>query len=95
MSFADERDLKLLDNDKYTFFVLRRIIGNECRLLITDHEKLIICYSGEPFPVCVRILAGIFVISSALTIVLFLIRGRKEHEGRSDLYHWMEERGFA
>ena len=51
MSFADERDLKLLDNDKYTFFVLRRIIGNECRLLITDHEKLIICYSGEPFPV--------------------------------------------
>lgn len=51
MSFADERDLKLLDNDKYTFFVLRRIIGNDCRLLITDHEKLIICYSGEPFPV--------------------------------------------
>ena len=50
---------------------------------------------GEPFPVCVRILVGIFAVSSVLTIVLFLIRGRKEHEGRTDLYHWMEERGFA
>ncbi len=51
MNGADERDLKLLDNDKYTFFVLRRIIGGDCKLLITDHEKLIICFSSEPFPI--------------------------------------------
>ena len=51
MNFADERDLKLLDNDKYTFFVLRRIMGSDCELFITDHEKIIICYSSEPFPV--------------------------------------------
>ncbi len=25
-SFVDERDFKILENDKYTFFVLRRII---------------------------------------------------------------------
>ena len=51
MNFADERDLKLLDNDRYTFFVLRRIMGSDCELFITDHEKIIICYSSEPFPV--------------------------------------------
>ena len=51
MNFADERDLKLLDNDRYTFFVLRRIMGSDCKLFITDHEKIIICYSSEPFPV--------------------------------------------
>ena len=51
MNGADERDLKLLDNDRYTFFVLRRILGGDCKLFISDHEKLIICYTGEPFPV--------------------------------------------
>ena len=49
--FADERDYKLLENDKYTFFVLGRIMGGECNLLLTDHEKLIICFSGNPYPV--------------------------------------------
>lgn len=50
-NFADERDLKLLEDDKFTFFVLRRIIGEGCRLLLTDHERLIICHSDNPFPV--------------------------------------------
>lgn len=49
--FVDERDLKLLENDKYTFFVLRRIIGGKCELLLTDHERLILCFTGHPFPV--------------------------------------------
>lgn len=50
-SFADERDFKILNRDKYTFFVLRRIIGGKCELLLTDHERLIICFTGKPFPV--------------------------------------------
>ena len=50
-SFADERDLKILENDKYTFFVLRRIIAGECRVLLTDHERLIICHTNNPFPI--------------------------------------------
>ena len=50
---------------------------------------------GEPFPVCVRILLAIFAVSTVLTIILFLIRGKKEQAGRSNLYHWMEEKGFA
>ena len=50
-SFADERDYKLLENDKYTFFVLRRIMSGKCELLLTDHERLIICFSTSPFPV--------------------------------------------
>ena len=50
-NFVDERDYKLLENDKYTFFVLGRIMGGECELLLTDHERLIVCFSCRPFPV--------------------------------------------
>ena len=49
--FVDERDYKLLENDKYTFFVLQRIIGEKCELLLTDHERLIVCFTGNLFPV--------------------------------------------
>ncbi|MBE5894661.1 MAG: GNAT family N-acetyltransferase [Lachnospiraceae bacterium] len=48
--FVDERDYKLLEGDKYTFFVLRRIIDGPCKLLLSDHERLIICFSEEPYP---------------------------------------------
>ena len=50
-SFVDERDYKALEKDKYTFFVLGRIIGEECELLFTDHERLMICLSNHPHPV--------------------------------------------
>ena len=50
-NFADERDYKLLDQDKYTFSVMSRIIRGELELCLTDHEKLIICFSGQPYPV--------------------------------------------
>lgn len=50
-SFVDERDLKILENDRYTFFVLRHVIGGRCKLLLTDHERLILCFSDHPYPV--------------------------------------------
>lgn len=50
-NFVDERDYKILEGDKYTFFVLRRIMGGRCELLLTDHERLIICFSGKPAPI--------------------------------------------
>ena len=50
-NFADERDYKILEGDKYTFFVLRRIIGGKCDLLLSDHDHLIVCFSQSPFPV--------------------------------------------
>ena len=50
-SFVDERDYKLLEKDKYTFSVMSRIIGEECALRLSDHERLIICFTGQPFPV--------------------------------------------
>lgn len=50
-SFVDERDYSLLDSDKYTFSMLSRIMGGECNLLLTDHERLIICFSNDPYPV--------------------------------------------
>ena len=49
--FADERDYKLLENDKYTFSILAGKMGGECELLLTDHENLIICFSSDPYPV--------------------------------------------
>ena len=50
-TYVDERDYKLLETDKYTFFVLKRIMGGECKLLLSDHERMIICFTGHPFPV--------------------------------------------
>ena len=50
-SFADERDFSILEDDKYTFFVLRHIISGTCKLLLTDHERLILCFTDHPFPV--------------------------------------------
>ena len=49
--FADERDYKLLEQDKYTFSMLGRIMGGGCGLLLTDHERLIVCFSCDPYPV--------------------------------------------
>lgn len=50
-SFVDERDYKLLEGDKYTFSVLSRIISGENSLLLSDHERMIVCFTGQPFPV--------------------------------------------
>lgn len=50
-SFVDERDYKILENDKYTYFVLSRIMGGKCELLLTDHERLIVCFTCKPYPV--------------------------------------------
>ncbi len=50
-TFVDERVFSLLENDKYTFFVLGRIMKGECRVLLSDHERRIICHSGNPYPV--------------------------------------------
>ena len=50
-AFVDERDYKLLNGDKYTFSVLSRIVSGDNSLLLTDHKKLIICFTGQPFPV--------------------------------------------
>ena len=49
--FVDERDFRLLESDPYTFFVLRRIIGGEVCLLLSDHRRLILCFSEHPYPV--------------------------------------------
>ena len=50
-TYVDERDYKLLETDKYPFFVLKKIMGGECNLLLSDHERLILCFTGHPFPV--------------------------------------------
>ena len=45
-NYVDERDYKLIENDKYTFFVLGKIMGGECilrRLVATDA-----IISGQP-----------------------------------------------
>lgn len=49
--FIIEKDFELLKPDKYTFFVLDRIMRGSPEVLISDHERLIICFSERPFPV--------------------------------------------
>ena len=50
-TFANEKDFELLEQDKYTFFVLKRILCGDCQLILSDHSRLIICFSCSPFPV--------------------------------------------
>ena len=50
-TFVDERDDKLLDQDRYTFYVLRRVMKRECELLLSDHERFILCFTSHPYPV--------------------------------------------
>lgn len=50
---------------------------------------------GEPFPSAVKILLAIFICSSVLTVILFVIRGKKELAGKTNLYDVMEAHGFA
>ena len=50
-NFTDDRDLDLLMRDKYTFFVMRRVLNQDGNILFSDHEKLILCYTGVPYPV--------------------------------------------
>ncbi|MBO7453268.1 MAG: YhgE/Pip domain-containing protein [Clostridiales bacterium] len=50
---------------------------------------------GEPFPMSVRILLLIFLASTLLTVFLFVIRGKKEQKGKTNLYDVMEAHGFA
>lgn len=52
-NFVTETDYKLLTNDKYTFFVLGRIIKGTVEILLTNHKNLIICFSEAPYPVWV------------------------------------------
>ena len=50
-TFINEKDLELLNKDRYTFSVMKRIINDKCALLLSDHEKLIMCFTGQPYPV--------------------------------------------
>ena len=49
--FYNERDYENIRKDKYTFSVMSRIIGEECTLRLSDHERIIFCFTGQPFPV--------------------------------------------
>ena len=45
--------INLLEEDKYTFSVLRSILTKKCEFILTDNEQYIICYSYKPFPIWV------------------------------------------
>lgn len=49
--YVDERDFNLLSSDKYTFFVLNKVLKTECDVIMSDHEKMIICHTCAPYPV--------------------------------------------
>ena len=68
----DDKDLRLLDKDKYTFAVLRRVWIDECMLKLTDHRNYIICHSEEPYPIWIWTEDGI--TDSVMDTVYRLVR---------------------
>ena len=50
-NFVNEQDFELLKQDDCTFQVLDRILKGPCDVIRSDHEKLILCHSEEPYPV--------------------------------------------
>lgn len=50
-SFVNEKDFVLLNQDKYTFEVLTRILKGECEIIRSNHENLLFCHSESYYPV--------------------------------------------
>lgn len=50
-TYVNDEDIVLLDTDRYTFEVLKRIIRGKCELICSNHHDLIICHSESPYPV--------------------------------------------
>ena len=50
---------------------------------------------GASYKTAIAVLVSIFAISTTLTIILFMIRGKEAEQGRKNLYEVMEEHGFA
>ena len=50
---------------------------------------------GEECSHCIAILLAILIVSSLLTILLFMVRAKEEETGHKSLYNIMEEKGFA
>lgn len=48
---VDQRDFQLLEQDRYTFSVLSRVLRGDCHCIRTDHERFILCHTMQPYPV--------------------------------------------
>lgn len=44
-------DISLLKKDKYTFFVLGKVMYGNCKMIFTDHNNFIICYVDDIHPI--------------------------------------------
>ena len=97
--FVDERDYKLLEKDSYTFFVLSRIMGGKCELVLTDHERLIICSSCSPFPVWIWTADGATEADMERVYKLAIERlfpdGGRRFNLKYELAHYFIERAAA
>ena len=49
--FVNEKDYALLSRDRFTFDVMARNLSSDCRLILSDHENVVLCYSIPPFPI--------------------------------------------
>ena len=52
-------DIHLLNNDKYTFFVLGKVMYGNCKMIYTDHKNFIICYVDDIHPIWIWTKDGI------------------------------------
>ena len=49
--FVNEQDFALLRGDRVSFSVLDSILRGPCAILWSDHRRLILCHSTQPYPV--------------------------------------------
>ena len=49
--FVNDKDFALLEQDRYTFAVLDRILRGSCEMVRSDHENVILCHSAARYPI--------------------------------------------
>lgn len=46
-------DTSMLEGDRLTFSLVLQVLGGNCRKILTDHKRALLCYTAPPYPVWV------------------------------------------
>ncbi len=91
-------DIKLLSNDKYTFFVLGKVMYGNCKIIYTDHKKFIICYVDDIHPIWIwtkdNINKNIKDKIYELLISEDLLNGKHNFNIKYELYEYLNKKAL-
>lgn len=49
--FVNDKDFELLSKDPFTYNVMTHLLSSDCRLILSDHKDVVVCFSMPPFPI--------------------------------------------